>query len=368
MNEKLTNKPCVRIKIFIDQQLRNHGSGCLVKGTNGFFVLTAYHCIYGENNIFKDVRLDQILIERQDFYNTPFETIEAVEIVASDECEDWALLKVNYLDSDNEFPEILISDSFKIDMPVTFTGFQVVNPEQCRTFKSRVLNGISNNEFRITLSGQDKFKGGSDDACGLSGSGAFIINEDIFYLIGILKSVTGSEALNNDIKCCSLGRIVDHIGLEKFDISTEIFGDNWGSEQFGELTLSDARNLVEKFEAVDSKMSTLKIQRYCQELSLGKSELSSLLERDLSAIKYRIFDACQGELVDFIDQSNDEQLTTDQVKALIQRFKNKAIEIIQVKSKKYEYPILDDDLIYRIVLDLINECYLSFDKEGIYAE
>lgn len=366
MNEKLTNKPCVRINIVIKEELKNHGSGCLIRGANGFFVITAFHCIYGEKNEFKDVRIDQILIERQDFYNSPFEKIDVVEVIASDKKEDWVLLKVTH--ADDAFPEILVSDSFRIDMPVTFTGFQFVNPDQCRTFKSRVLNGISNYEFRITLSGQDRFKAGTDDALGLSGSGAFIINENKFYLIGVLKSVTGSEALNNDIKCCPLEKIIDAIGLAKFDISTEVFGDNWGSDQFGELILSDARNLVEKIEAVDNKMSQEKIRRYCRDLALGKSELSSILERDLSAIKYRIFEACQGELVDFIDSSNSAELTTDQVNALIQQFTKKATEIIQIKSKKYRYPILDDDLIYRIVLDLINECYLSFDREGIYAE
>jgi hypothetical protein len=365
MNEKLINKPCVRIKIIIDGELKSHGSGCLIKGKNGFFVVTAYHCIYGENNEFKGVEIGQILIENQEFYNTPFQKIELVGIVSADEKQDWALLKMNHLDDD--FPEVLTSEGFKIDMPVTFTGFQYVNPENCRTFKSRVLNGISNSEFRITLSGQDRFKGGSDDAVGLSGSGAFIINENKFYLIGVLKSITGPEALNNDIKCCPLEQIIETIGLEKFDISTEVFGDNWGSDQFGELVLSDARNLVEKIEAVDNKMSSAKIERYCRDLALGKSELSSILERDLSAIKYRIFEACQGDLIDFIDNNNAE-LTTEQVKLLIKQFTTKAIEIIQIKSKKYRYPILDDDLIYRIVLDLINECYLSFDKEGIYAE
>ncbi|RZL63456.1 MAG: serine protease [Pedobacter sp.] len=182
MTEKLMNKPCVRIKIVIDQKLKSYGSGCLIKGVNGYFIITAYHCIYGDNNIFKDVNADQILIESQAFYNSSFEKIEVVEIVASDEKEDWALLKVNYNDLEGDFPEILTSDNFRVDMPVTFTGFQVVNTEHCRTFKSRVLNGISEYEFRITLSAQDKFKGGSDDAVGLSGSGAFIINDGIHII------------------------------------------------------------------------------------------------------------------------------------------------------------------------------------------
>lgn len=367
MDERTINQPCVRVITNIDDKHKSQGSGTLVKGVDGYYVITAYHCLYGEQNQLKYVKEEHILIETQEFYNSPFECIKVLKIVASSEAEDWALLRVADVESEYNFPEILASDSFKTDMPVTFTGFQSLEPNQCRTFKSRVLNGISSNEFRITLSNQDRFES-ADDARGLSGSGAFIINDNKLYLIGILKSVKGEDATNNDIKCCPLSSFIDVIGLEKYDISTEIFGDNWGSDQFGELVPTDSRDLIEKIKAVNSTISELKIKRYCKELALGKSELSNILERDLSAIKYRIFDACQGELIDFLERGKTESLTVDQINELLQQFKNKAIEIIQVKSKKYIYPILDDELIFRIVLDLINECYLSFDEEGVYAE
>jgi len=368
MNERVINQPCVRVSIVIDGIVKSHGTGTLVKGVNGFFIITAYHCIFGDKDQFINVNIGQMVVETQDTYNSPFEKIEVLEVVASDKAGDWALLKVCYVDADGDFPQILTSDKFKTEMPVTFTGYQAVDSQQFRTFKSRVLNEISINEFRITLSDQDRFKSGADDARGLSGSGAFIIKDNKLYLIGILKSVKGEEALNNDIKCCPLTTFATKIGLESYDISTETFGDDWGSDQFGELALTDSRNLIDKIHAVNETISERKIQRFCRELALGKSELSSILDRDLSAIKYRIFDACQGELIDFVDQNSSQKLSADQVNELLQKFTRKAIEIIQVKSKKYKYPNLDDELIHRIVLDLINECYLSFDPEGVYAE
>jgi trypsin-like peptidase len=366
MNETLLNRPCVRVSIIVDDNKKSHGSGVLVKGSNGFFVVTAYHCLFGDSDQFLNLGIEAITIESQPTYNAPFEVINVIEIAGFNKDEDWAFLKVQY--NDDIFPVILTSDSFKTDMPVNFTGFQALNEEQGRTFKSRILNGISMNEFRITLSEQDSFKGGADDARGLSGSGAFIVNEGKLYLIGILKSVKGDEAANNDIKCCPMTMLAQQIGLGTYDISSDTFGDDWGSEEFGTIKLSDPRNLIEKIKAVNSTVSERKIQRLCRELALGKSELSSILERDLSAIKYRVFEACQGELVDFIEKDNSGNLTTEQFTELLAKFTAKAIEIIQIKSKMYKYPILDDDLMQKLVLDLINDCYLSFDEEGVYAE
>jgi hypothetical protein len=368
MSEEILNQPCVRITIILDEKIKGRGSGTLVKGRNGFFVVTAHHCVYGDDNQFKDIGVDAILVETQATFNSSFQKIETVEIVDANLEEDWVLIKMNYQDTEKPFPIVLTSDNFKKDMPVVFTGFQAIDEDHGRSFKSRVLNGLSRNEFRITLSDQDSFKGGADDAKGLSGSGAFIVNEEKLYFIGILKSVKGDEAANNDIKCSGITKLCEKIGLDAYDISTDVFGDDWGSDQFGEIVLSDSRNLIEKIQAVNNTISELKIQRYCRELALGKSELSSILERDLSAIKYRIFEACQEELVDFVDKNPNKTLSTDEIKGLIEKFTEKGIEIIKVKSAKYKYPNLDDELIKRIVLDLINECYLSFDAEGVYAE
>lgn len=368
MSEDLLNQPCVRVSIHIDGEKVSHGSGTLVKGANGFFVATAYHCVFGDNDQYLELGVNSIVIDTQKTFNSPFEQIAVIETAGSDKDEDWAVLKVEIDDVDEVFPVIMACETFKKDMPVSFTGFQMINQDEARSFKSRVLNGISWGEFRITLSEQDQFKGGADDARGLSGSGAFIINEDKLYLIGILKSVKGDEAANNDIKCCPMTKIIGIIGIESYDISTDTFGDDWGSEKFGTLAITDPRNLIEKIQAVNNTVSERRIKRYCRDLALGKSELSNILERDLSAIKYRVFEACQKELVEFIDRDNSGRLSNDEINNMISTFTQKAIEIIHIKSKSHKYPILDDDLMQKVVLDLINDCYLSFDEEGIYAE
>ncbi|WP_439583249.1 trypsin-like serine protease [Dyadobacter bucti] len=366
MNEDLLYRLCVRVSIFVGGEKVSHGSGTLVKGGGGFFVVTAYHCVFGDNDQYAELGIGSIVVQQQKTFNSAFTQINVIEVTGKNRIQDWVLLKVNYDQGKESFPSIIAGCSFGKDMPVNFTGFQDRNKDEARPFNSRVLNGISNNEFRITLSGQDTFKGGTDDAKGLSGSGAFIIDRGKLYLIGILKSVKGDDALNNDIKCCPLTDMIASIGIESYEISTETFGDDWASEKFGVLNITDPRNLIEKLQAVNNTISGIRINRYCRDLALGKSELSNILDRDLSAIKYRVFEACQKELVEFVDKTEQTQLSNDDIKELIVSFTKKSIEIIEIKSKTHKYPSIDSDLMEKIVLDLINDCYLSFDEAGIY--
>ncbi len=368
MSEQLLTKPCVRVSVIVNGKKLSHGSGTMIKGASGFFIVTAYHCVHLEDTNPEGLNLTNVAIERQDSFNSPFQQIICTELVAFDKNADWTLLKVNYNDIDSTYPDIMVCNNFKAETPIGFMGFQSINPDQARPFKGRVLNATSNNEFRITLSDQDSFKAGVDDAKGLSGSGAFIVNDGKLYLAGILKSVHGDEASNNDVKCCPMIDIAEKIGVSAFDISTETFGDVWGSDQFEIIEITDSRNLIEKIKAVNSSMSDRRIQRYCRDLALGKSELSNIDQRDLSAIKYRVFEECQTELIEFLDQNENGQMSNDEIAEMISRFTKRAIDIVKVKSQSYKYPVIDDDLMQKIVLDLINECYLSFDEEGIYAE
>lgn len=222
MNEDVINRPCVRVTIIIDEKEVIYGTGTLIKGRDSFFVITAHHCIYGDKNTYKDVQLHQIKIENQSTFNAPFNPIEVEEIIGSNMNDDWVIIKVKFEDHTVPYPTILLTNSFKIEDSVLFTGFQSVNRNECRTFKSRVLNGLSNKEFRITLTGNDTFKDGADDAKGLSGSGAFILNDDKLHLIGILKNIKGDEAFNNDIKCCTITDIAETIGLEVSEIMSNV--------------------------------------------------------------------------------------------------------------------------------------------------
>ncbi len=367
MNDDAKNRPCVRITLRKDGKDVSHGTGTLLKGVDGFYVITAHHCIYGDKNVFHDIQIHQIIIEKQPAFNASFQSIPVDAIFASSLEDDWAVIKVRYEDTAGLHPPIKASLGIKVDDEVVFTGFQYANKDEYRSFKSRIMDGTSHGEFRITLADKDVFKAGRDHAVGLSGSGAFLIRGNDLILIGLLKKVKGDEALNNDIVCCSIEKVGAVIGLEFCDVETPSNGDNWGSDRFEELVVMDKRGLMEKIMAVNSNFPELRMKRMVRNLALGKSEMLGILPRDMSAIKFRIFDKCREILENFVEENVGTVLTTEQIEDLIEKFTERGLEIIQEKSKMFTYPILDRDLMGKIILDLINECYLSFDKEGVYA-
>ncbi|MBB2951179.1 serine protease [Sphingobacterium sp. JUb56] len=367
MNEDILNRLCVRIILKIDGNYVSLGTGTLLKGSDSFYVVTAHHCVFGDNNAYPNIQIDEIIIEKQASFNAPFAPVTVLAITASDFKNDWALIKVNFENHDGLHPEISTTINFERDDEVIFTGFQFINKDESRSFKSTVQNAISGNEFRITLADKDTFKSGGDHAKGLSGSGAFLIDGKRLLLVGILKNVKGDEALNDDIKCCSMEKIAPLIGLEICQKLLNSFADPFGSKKFDEIIITDKRNLMQKILAVNTDFSETKMKRLCRQLALGKAELEFIQERDMSAIKYRLFEECQEVLEDFVDDNIGTVLTQEQIEGLIQKFTDSAIEIIEIKSKMYRYPKIDNNLMRKIVLDLINECYLSFDKEGLYA-
>lgn len=84
-------------------------------------------------------------------------------------------------------------------------------------------------------------------------------------------------------------------------------------------------------------------------------------------MKYRIFDVCQEELMEFYESREENILSVSEINSLIERYTNRAVLIIEDKSKDYIYPLKNRDILRKTVLALIDECYLSFDKEGIYS-
>ena len=70
--------------------------------------------------------------------------------------------------------------------------------------------------------------------------------------------------------------------------------------------------------------------------------------------------------MDYLEERESTELTSHEVRNLIEKYTERAINIIATKSESYNYPIKDQDIIGKIVLDLIDQCFLSFDKEGLY--
>lgn len=138
-------------------------------------------------------------------------------------------------------------------------------------------------------------------------------------------------------------------------------------DEWEKTSPTDIRNITDKLKSASSTVKEVRIKKYCRDIASGKVELSRHSERVISAMKYRIFEVCQDELIDFIENQEEAELTSKELSELIERYTNRAFEIIKDKSQDYIYPLRNKDILRKVVLALIDECYLSFDEEGIYS-
>lgn len=141
-----------------------------------------------------------------------------------------------------------------------------------------------------------------------------------------------------------------------------------GTENWDNLENKDIRNFSDKLTEVCPEINNLRIIKYSRDIASGEAELSRFSEREVRAMKYRIFEVCQDELIEFCEVNDtSKSINISIINALIEKYTTKACAIIEEKSKDYSYPLKNRDLIKKIVLALINDCYLSFDEKGIYA-
>lgn len=152
-----------------------------------------------------------------------------------------------------------------------------------------------------------------------------------------------------------------------YENSFEKNEDNTAFDQWDSLEKKDIRNFKDKILAVNSEIRDIRIEKYCRDIASGKAELINYSERLISSMKYRIFEVCQDELLEFCEEIEQNTLTKDQINSLIERYTERACKIIEEKSQDYSYPLKNKDLLRKLVLALIDECYLSFDETGIYT-
>jgi hypothetical protein len=362
MKEQLT-KFSVRIRLIEGETTLSIGSGTLIFSNGKYYVFTACHCVYGDNGKYKDIAMSNVVVETQTAFNAAFIRQKVNGVVGSCPVKDWALLDIDQ--PDYQLPTAVNVSNFKIDTIAQFRGFQKVVENEGRTFECIVKDPPSNNEFKVTLGIGEQFNSETENAKGLSGSGVFVIQNGQLHLLGALKSVKGPEAKNDDILCCSI-EVIREFLPDTFTVLQQTDLDITAADQYEVLATTDARNFSDKVLAVCPQINPHRIKSYSSDIVLGNAELAIYDQRAISAMKFRIFKACQEELIDYLEDRQEEAMTSQEIKALIEKYTDRAVKIITTKSESYSYPIKDRDIIGKIVLDLIDQCFLSFDKQGLY--
>lgn len=208
------------------------------------------------------------------------------------------------------------------------------------------------------------FKGLSGAPVIVDNSVVAIINQDLSNGENSVElkalSIKHFENLLNDI----------NINIKK-DNETYLQGkDLLSSERWTSLDKSkDIRNIKEKILSVCNTMTKRKINSYNRKAVLSKEEQYQYEDRDISAVKYIIFDKCQDRLMNFYEiNKNKNQLSIQEIESFLESYVIDAKYIIEDKRKVNNYPIFTDDFITKLILNLIDDCFLSFDEEGIYYD
>ncbi|WP_316753905.1 hypothetical protein [Pedobacter gandavensis] len=289
MANNITDKYCVRIKC-------NGivGSGVLFSNEETFYVLTAAHC-FGAT--IPDI--NNIIIEKQDDYASPFNNIKSTRIVEFNLEHDFALIEIDFAEEKRLLYQYKLGRGVLSNNEVKFCGYQAVNIDQHRPFEGKILS-ISDDKgkFKVTLV-KDTFdqagESGHTVAKGLSGSGVFIYRHNSPFLIGILNSVFTNKAWNDDIDCCSIKHLEKYI--------TEY------------VDLSDFENLKKWNE-------NLEIERTGKEIENFKKENNGFFEKLYGKNKVLYPD---------IEQAN--KVTTKQIRKFLAMREN-------IRTIEDEYPML----------------------------
>lgn len=212
MTYNQAEKYCVRIK-----SNGHTGSGVLLAGKETFYVLTSAHCLGAS---IPDA--DQIIIEKQEDYNSDFKKITSIEVKEFNLEHDFALIEIDFDNEEKLLYQYKLGRGVLGENEIKFCGYQGININQYRPFTGKILS-VSDDIgcFKITLVGETFDQGGEDGhylAKGLSGSGVFVYRHNSPFLIGILNSVITDKAWNDDIDCCSIKHIEQYIS-EYVDLS-----------------------------------------------------------------------------------------------------------------------------------------------------
>lgn len=187
-----------------------------------------------------------------------------------------------------------------------------------------------------------------------------------------MTEITNHDKVEKQVNIGTIENIeeVKELHIHPKDSKENLVDDPISSDAWDELSKpEDIRNLRDKFFAVCLDYSSSKLNKYNRNLVEGKTEQSYYDDRDISSLKFIIFDKCQDRLIDFYEENQDkESLDKIEVEKFINFYITDAKQIIEDKKQVYKYPNVTDDFIKKLVLDLIDECFLSFDKQGIYDD
>ncbi|MGF1794276.1 serine protease [Photobacterium profundum] len=205
---------------------------------------------------------------------------------------------------------------------------------------------------------------------GMSGSPFLIDN----YAYGIITTQNLQQGQAFEISALSiknfsnllLGNNIPFTDRELTEIDYNI--DDTATDFYDSLKIDDSRTIKEKITDVCKDAKRISINNFGREAINSNVELEKFPIKYVNSLKFRIFEACQRKLLILVEKGLSPTLTIEEIRHIVDQYTEEAHSVIIDRSTNYKYPVNNKDSIRKIILSLIDECYLSFDEKGLYEE
>lgn len=126
---------------------------------------------------------------------------------------------------------------------------------------------------------------------------------------------------------------------------------------------TDTRNLIDKVRAVSPKFKSEKLDIWCRKASLSRYEQDEFKhDKSILSLRYRVLLSCCEKLDNIMPQSED--FDSVELEKCVDDLISCAEEHIRQLSVDYKYILSSKIAIHGMILELIDSCFLSFDKNG----
>ena len=140
--------------------------------------------------------------------------------------------------------------------------------------------------------------------------------------------------------------------------NTSVLDPVWQEIKQLESEIKDKRNLEEKVLAVNPNYPSNKISFLARLACRSKTEQASG-NKSFVALKYRIYEACEEYLC---NENYSEPVTNGELDLTIQNLQTTAINNIEELKKDYTYTVSNAQVIKGVIMDLVDSCFVSFNK------
>lgn len=133
-------------------------------------------------------------------------------------------------------------------------------------------------------------------------------------------------------------------------------------QKWDEIEANDARDLGEKIYSVCPQFDKYIMEEIQDDFVNGKFEQENYgNKKAIKAYNYRIYNKCKRQIKRFLLNRESKPILEDEIQSFLNQLADESYEIIVDKSKTYDIPYLDREMVYKSILILFQECYLALD-------